>query len=112
MGDITAHWCGTVWETAETLLNFNSRDLWCIWYGGTGVERHLGVVIYLCNFRSDLVRYDFNLRASFIAHSRVRRSALAEREAGMLFFLAGDHLRAMLGSRILVCFVPQSGVFS
>lgn len=69
MCDITAHWCGTVWETAETLLNFNSRDLWCIWSGGTGVEGQLGAVFYLCNFCSDLVQYDFNLGASFIAHS-------------------------------------------
>lgn len=53
MGDITAQWCGTVWETAEALLNFNSRDLRCIWRGGTRVERHLALVIYLCNFHSD-----------------------------------------------------------
>lgn len=81
-GDIAAHWRGKVWETTETLLNFNSRDLWRIWYGGRGVERHLGAVIYLCNFHSDLVPYDLNLGASFTARSRVHRS---EREAEMLF---------------------------
>lgn len=91
-GDIAAHWRGKVWETTETLLNFNSRDLWRIWYGGRGVERHLGVVIYLCNFHLDFVRYDLNLGASFTAHSRVHRS---ESEAEMLF--SSSHRRPFRG---------------
>lgn len=88
MGDITAHWCGTVWETAETLLNFNSRDLPCIWHGGTRVERHLGLVIYLRQFPSDLVQYDFNLWVFYCAFTSARI------HASSLFPLAGDCLRA------------------
>lgn len=41
-GDLTAHWCKTVGETAEILLNFNSMGLWRVRYGGSRSRRPSG----------------------------------------------------------------------